>query len=192
MSEESTNVDMTQSESEYQGEPLVEKAVAQEVVPDNQDEQANAHDVSKLVAESRKYRSRAQKIEAEYSQLQKQVDADRHKQMESQNQWQQLAEERAATIADLEPVVERARADELSQRETLLANLSEDDRETFGDLPLAKLRVLHNRLSTNNQKLPVANNPAVRANEVPKDWFNMPQSDRAKNWKKIVSGYAKK
>ena len=77
MSEESTNVDMTQSESEYQGEPLVEKAVAQEVVPDNQDEQANAHDVSKLVAESRKYRSRAQKIEAEYSQLQKQVDADR-------------------------------------------------------------------------------------------------------------------
>ena len=40
-----------------------------------------------------------------------------HKQMESQNQWQQLAEERAATIADLEPVVERARADEFYLKE---------------------------------------------------------------------------
>lgn len=189
MSEEAT---MTQSESEYQGEPLVEKAVSQEVEPNNQDEQANAHDVSKLVAESRKYRSRAQNVEAELSKLQKSMESDRQKQMEEQNQWQQLAEERAAKIAELEPIVEIARADEASQREQLIADLSEEDRETFGDLPLTKLRVLHAKLTNQTQKLPVASNPAVAANEVPKDWFNMNQNDRSKQWGKIVAGYVKK
>ena len=190
MSEEAT----TQAEAPQIAEGTrspVEPKVSIEVEPQNQNEQADAQDVGKLVADSRKYRQRAQKSELELAKLQKQIDSDRQKQLEEQNEWQQLAEERAARLAELEPIVEMAQQDEARMREEILADLSEEDRETFGDLPLAKLRALHSKLNSNNQRLAVANNPAVAANEVPQDWTSMNRNDRAKNWDKIVARYRK-
>jgi hypothetical protein len=111
--------------------------------------------------------------------------------MEEQQQWQTLAEERAARLAELEPIVERAKSDEAQMREQILSEFSEEDRDTFGDLPLPKLRALRNKLNTNNPRLAVANNPGVPANEVPQDWTNMSRNDRAKNWDKIVARYRK-
>lgn len=169
----------------------VEKPVSVEVEP-QQDEQANAQDMSKLVADSRKYRQRAQKSEAELAQLQKQIESNRQKQMEENKQWQQLAEERAARIAELEPIVEMAQQDEARMREEILADFSEEDRETFGDLPLPKLRALQAKLTQDNPRLAVANNPAVAANEVPQDWTNMNRNQRAKNWDRIIASYRRK
>jgi hypothetical protein len=166
----------------------VESKVSVEVKP-QQDEQANAQDVGKLVADSQKYRKRAQKSELELAKLQKQIEATRQKQMEEQNQWQQLAEERAARIAELEPIVEMAQQDEARMREEILADLSEEDREVFGDLPLSKLRALQAKLKQTSPRLAVANNPAVSANEIPQDWTSMNRNQRAKNWDKIIASY---
>jgi hypothetical protein len=166
----------------------VESKVSVEVKP-QQDEQANAQDVGKLVADSQKYRKRAQKSELELAKLQKQIEATRQKQMEEQNQWQQLAEERAARIAELEPIVEMAQQDEARMREEILAELSEEDREVFGDLPLSKLRALQAKLKQTSPRLAVANNPAVSANEIPQDWTSMNRNQRAKNWDKIIASY---
>jgi predicted RNase H-like nuclease (RuvC/YqgF family) len=191
MSEEATTPEAPQI-AEGTRSP-VEPKVSTEVTPTSQEQEVNeaAQNVNQLVSDARKYRKRAQSSEAELSKLQKQIDADRQTQMEEQNQWQQLAEERAVKIAELEPIVDQALKDEASMRENLLADLSEEDRETFGDLPLSKLRALHSKLNTNNPRLAVANNPAVTANEVPQDWTNMNRNDRAKNWDKIVSRYRK-
>lgn len=191
MSEEATITEAPQP-AEGTRSP-VEPKVSTEVTPTSQEQEVNeaAQNVNQLVSDARKYRKRAQSSEAELSKLQKQIDADRQTQMEKQNQWQQLAEERAVKIAELEPIVEQALKDEASMRENLLADLSEEDRENFGDLPLAKLRALHSKLNTNNPRLAVANNPAVAANEVPQDWTNMSRNDRAKNWDKIVARYRK-
>ena len=188
MSEEAT----TQAEAPQIAEGTrspVEPKVSIEVEPQNQNEQADAQDVGKLVADSRKYRQRAQKSELELAKLQKQIDSDRQKQLEDQNEWQQLAEERASRLAELEPIVEMAQQDEARMREEILADLSEEDRETFGDLPLSKLRALHSKLTQNNPRLAVASNPAVAANEVPKDWTKMDRNDRVKHWDKIVASY---
>jgi phage gp29-like protein len=141
------------------------------------------------VADSQKYRKRAQKSELELAKLQKQIEATRQKQMEEQNQWQQLAEERAARIAELEPIVEMAQQDEARMREEILADLSEEDREVFGDLPLSKLRALQAKLKQTSPRLAVANNPAVSANEIPQDWTSMNRNQRAKNWDKIIASY---
>ena len=167
--------------------------VSTEVDPNSQEQEVNeaAQNVNQLVSESRKYRKRAQSSEAELAKLQKQIAADREKQMEKQNEWQALAEERAARLAELEPIVEQARKDESALREQILNDLSEEDRDTFGDLPLPKLRALHQKLTQNNQRLAVANNPAVPANEVPEDWTKMDRNSRSKNWDKIVARYRK-
>ena len=188
MSEEATVQTEAPQPAEGTRSP-VEPKVSTEVEPQNQDEQPNAQDVGKLVADSRKYRQRAQKSEAELAKLQKQIDSDRQKQLEEQNEWQQLAEERAARLAELEPIVEQAQQDEARMREEILADLSEEDREVFGDLPLSKLRALQTKLNQDSPRLAVANNPAVSANEVPQDWTSMNRNQRAKHWDKIVARY---
>jgi len=167
----------------------VEPKVSTEVAPESQDQDIDLPDYGALVQESKKYRARAQQSESELAKLQKQIDADRQKQMEEQNEWQQLAEERALKISELEPIVEQAQRNEAQIRDQILADFSEEDKETFGDLPLSKLRALHSKLNPNNPRLAIANNPAVPANEVPEDWTKMDRKDRVKHWDKIVASY---
>ena len=169
----------------------VEKPISTEVAPnESQDKDIELPDYGSLIQDSKKYRKRAQESESKLANLQKKIDSDRQKQMEEQNQWQALAEERALRIAELEPIVEQAKLDEDNQREQILGDFSPEDRETFGDLPLSKLRALHGKL-IQNPKVAVSNNPAVPANEVPEDWTNMNRSNRQKNWDKIVASYIK-
>ena len=191
MSEEATTQEAPQ-QAEGTERPPIEKAVAQEVVPNNQDQEINeeAQNVNQLVSDARKYRKRAQKSESDLAQLKKQIESNRQKQMEENKQWQQLAEERAARIAELEPIVELAQQDESRMREEILSEFTEEDRETFGDLPLSKLRVLANKLTNNQQRLAVASNPAVPASNDLKDWTKMNKEDRSKNWTSILNMYA--
>jgi chromosome segregation ATPase len=170
----------------------VESKVSTEVAPESQETTVDeTPDVNQLVAESRKYRKRSQAAETELAKLQKQISSDREKQMEEQQQWQTLAEERQARISELEPIVERAMNEETALREQILAEFSEEDRETFGDLPLPKLRALQSKFNQNTPRVPIASNPGVPANEVPEDWTKMNRNDRAKHWDKIISSYRK-
>ena len=189
MSEEATKTPEAPQIAEGTRSP-VEPKVSKEVAPKSQEPTVDeTPDVNQLVAESRKYRKRSQAAETELAKLQKQIDSDRETQMEEQQQWQTLAEERAVKIAELEPIVERARNEEAQLREQILSEFSDEDRETFGDLPLPKLRALHAKLIQNTARVPIANNPGVPANEVPEDWTKMDRADRAKHWDKIVASY---
>ena len=182
------NVQSAPGDKPYVERPPVEKAVAQEAVANETQDQPDNREVGDLIAESRKYRSRAQKSEAELAELRKKVESQRIKELEAKKEWQTLAEERAARIAELEPVVERAMKEEAELREQLLGDFSVDDREVFGDLPMAKLRALHGKI-IQNPRIPIANNPAVPANEIQEDWTAMNDKDRKKNWSKIIEGY---
>jgi len=189
MSEEATKTTEAPQIAEGTRSP-VEPKVSVEVAPKSQETTVDeTPDVNQLIAESKKYRKRSQAAETELVKLQKQISTDREKQMEEQQQWQTLAEERQARISELEPIVERAMNEETALREQILAEFSEEDRETFGDLPLPKLRALQTKLNQNNSRVPIANNPGVPANEVPEDWTKMDRNDRAKHWDKIVASY---
>jgi len=182
------NVQNAPGDKPYVERPPVEKAVAQEAVAEQTQDQPDNREIGDLIAESRKYRSRAQKSEAALAEMQKQAEAQRIKELEAKKEWQTLAEERAAKIAELEPVVEQAMKEEADMREQILSDFSVDDREVFGDLPMAKLRALHGKI-IQNPRIPIANNPAVPANEVQEDWTAMNDKDRKKNWTKIIDGY---
>ena len=83
----------------------VESKVSTEVAPNkSQNQDLESPDYGALVQESKKYRARAQQSESDLANLQKQIDADRQKQMEEQNEWQQLAEERAFKLSELVPI----------------------------------------------------------------------------------------
>ena len=121
---------------------------AKEVATDSQDQQAHpSPEVGDLIAESKKYRSRAQNAEDHLSQLPKQLEADKENQMAEQNKWQELAEQRGSKLQEKEPVIEAAMKQLESMREEILADMSEEDRETLGDLPLDKLKAIHSKIN---------------------------------------------
>jgi len=178
------------SEENVQSAPTEEQPQkAQEVATDSQDQPAQS-DVGELIAESKKYRLRSQKAESELAKLKKEVEQGRQTQLEEQEQWKTLAEERANTIAELEPIVKLAREQEEAMRTELLVDMSEEDRDTFGALPMNQLRAIHKKL--NNARVNVANNPAVPVNEVIGEYKDIPDTDRQKNWIGILDKYKKR
>ncbi len=191
MSEETKSQSVENQPKPYVEQPVVEKQTSTEVATDSQNNDIELPDYGQLVQESKKYRKRAQESEAKLAKMEKQREADRQKQMEEQNQWQQLAEERQAKLNEMEPIVEAFKKDEADQRERILADFEESDREQFGGLSLPQLRALHSKLiNTNDSVPPTSGTPARAVNPNNKDWTKMDRTERQANWKDIVKSYA--
>jgi hypothetical protein len=192
MSEEVKSQSVETQPKPYVEQPVVEKQTSTEVATDSQNNDIELPDYGQLVQESKKYRKRAQESEAKLAKMEKQAEADRQKQMEEQNQWQQLAEERQAKLNEMEPIVEAFKKDEAEQRERILADFEESDREQFGSLTLPQLRALHSKLTntTDSAVPPTSGTPARAVNPNNKDWTKMSKEDRRQNWGDIVRNYA--
>tara|TARA_R100000458_G_C8186471_1_gene181673 strand:+ start:204 stop:776 length:573 start_codon:yes stop_codon:yes gene_type:complete len=180
----------TQNATGYTEQPPVEKAVAQEVVTDNQKEQPSEPEIGSLIAESKKYRNRAQEAENKLAKMEKKLAQDRENTMAEQNKWQELAEERGAKLSEQEPIIEAAMNEMAAYREEILADFSEEDKEAFGDLNLTQLRSLHRKLiNESNSVKPTDGTPARTANPENKNWMDMDQKERRANWQSIIDGY---
>jgi hypothetical protein len=193
MSEENKSQEVKPEPKAYVEQPVVEKPTSTEVAPDSQNNDLELPDYGQLVQESKKYRKRAQDSEAKLQKMLKEKDIERQKQMESQNEWQALAEERAVKIQELEPIVEQFKRDEAEQRELILSDFNEEDKAQFGGLSLPQLRTLHSRLvKPTGDLVPTDKTPARSLNPTNKDWTTMSESERRSNWGSIVRGYALK
>ena len=153
-------------------------------------ESTSSDDYAEFIAESKKYRQRAQKAETKLGKLQKQMDVDRQKQMAENDQWRELAEERGSKIDELEPIVERARAEDASLREELLSDFSDEDRDDFRELPTPALRKVHGKIlkpkpaKTETSVAGFSNTPSKKMSE-------MSKSEKRDNWSGIIAGYMK-
>jgi hypothetical protein len=192
MSEETNSQSVETQPKSYVERPVVEKQTSTEVAPQSQETDVELPDYGQLVQESKKYRKRAQESEAKFEKLNKRLEVERQKQMEEQNQWQQLAEERALKLSEMEPIVATFMKDEANQREKILGDFTEDDREQFGSLSLPQLRTLHAKLINTkpDSVLSTSGTPARSVNPENKHWTKMNESERRDNWSDIVKGYS--
>jgi len=190
MSEDNNTQSVETQPKAYVEQPVVEKSTSTEMANKSQEKDLDIPDYGQLVQESKKYRKRAQESEAKLEKLIKQKDIERQKQLEEQNEWQTLAEERALKLKELEPIVEQYKKEETEQREMILSRLSEEDREQFGDLPLPKLRILEKKLNNNGTVPSTSVSRARTVNPTNKDWTKMSTEERRTNWGDIVKGYA--
>jgi|TARA_B100000315_G_scaffold35276_1_gene29930 uncharacterized protein YaaN involved in tellurite resistance len=147
-------------------------------------------DYADTVAESKKYRQRAQKAEQKLDKLQKRVETERQKQMADNDEWRELAEERAQKIAELEPIVERAQAAENLMRNELLSDFSDEDRETFKELPTPALRKVHGKIL--KPKPAKTDSSVAGASSLPsKKMSNMTKEEKRDNWSGVLASYIK-
>jgi hypothetical protein len=110
-----------------------------------------------------------------------------------QNEWKEIAEKRQAHIDSMENDYNRLKGAEEVYREELLNSLSDEDKESFGDLSVEQLRTLTNKLNKEiNSVAPTSGAPARSTNPTNKSWVDMSAEERRDNWGDILQGYAKR
>ena len=168
---------------------------AQEVAPnDSQMESNESPDVNSFIAESKKYRSRAQEAESKLTALQSSIAKQEDDRLVEQNEWKELAEKRQTQISSMETDYNRLKGAEDAYREELLNGLSEEDRTAFGSLSVSQLRVLTDKFKITNDEpvAPTSSSPARSVNPTNKNWVDMSSEERRSNWGDILNSYIKK
>ena len=158
--------------------------------------QEENNEVGSLIAESKKYRTRAQSAEAELNELKENLKLQETKQLEEKEEFKSLYEKMKEENSQLKPVVEQFQIQEKQRREHLLSQLSDEDQEIYVDLPTIKLEKHIERLG--NKKVQISDAKEVTSSgkfaENAK-WADLSEKDRTearknpKLWKQIVDGY---
>ena len=86
---------------------------------------------SEFIAESKKYRKRAQDAESELANLQKQLEAQDNAKLKEKEEFKTLAEKYEAQVNELSPFKDKYDSLVEQRRNVLLERLPEDRRETF-------------------------------------------------------------
>ncbi len=109
---------------------------------------------SELLQEVMQKKERLQKAESKIAELEKVQEVERQKQLEENEEWKTLAEERAKQLSEVLPVVDQYKAERTAEKEKLLSDFPEDDREEFKELTLAQLRSVHGKILKPKNNIP--------------------------------------
>ena len=146
-----------------------------------------------LIAESKKYRSRAQEAESQLAELRASLEKKKEEELAKQNKWEELATKRQSELDSIKSDYERLKGAEQAYKEELLNSLGEDERETFKDLSVSQLRALSEKLKIETQEVPsTSSTPARTANTSSKSWVDMSNEERRANWGAILQSYVKR
>ena len=143
------------------------------------------------VANAKKLRKRSQDAESKLTNFQtKQTEIEEAK-LKEEGEFKTLLDKRDSEIKDLK--VKAQAYDELltSEKESILNKMTEEDRETFGNLPLKELKALDAKLTS--QKPVQQNNPILSgmAKSAPisnKNYAEMTEAERKVWHEQILSG----
>jgi myosin heavy subunit len=170
------------------------QGTVQEVATDSQKEVTESPEVGNLIAESKKYRSRAQEAESQLAELKSTLEKQEEERMAKQNKWEELANKRQTELDSIKSDYERLKGAEEAYKEELLNSLGEAERETFKDLSVSQLRALSEKLKIDVQE-PVpdtSSTPSATVNPNNKSWVDMSNEERRANWGAILQSYVKR
>ena len=166
----------------------------QEVATNSQEQVTESPDVGNLIAESKKYRTRAQEAESKLAELQSSLEKKKEEELAEQNKWEELATKRQSELDLIKTDYERLKGAEEAYKEELLNSLGEEERETFKDLSVSQLRTLSEKLKIEVQeKVPdTSSTPSATVNTSNKSWVDMSNEERRANWGAILQSYVKR
>ena len=170
------------------------KAVVSETVSEQPTQEASTSspDVGALIAESKKYRSRAQDAEARIAKMEKTLKKAEETKLKEKEDFKALYEKVSSENESLSSVAEKWNKYEEVRRGSLLENHPEEDREQLATLDLETLEFVTNKINNNKANAPeVAGNPRQTV-KLDKNWAAMDVDERRENWGDIVKSFNKK
>ena len=131
-----------------------------------------------LVAESKKYRLRAQDAEKERDDLKAQIAEKENLDLKAKEEFKTLSEKQEAELSELRPYRDKFEAIEASTREELLLKLPEDKRDEFKSESINTLRSVVGMVAEKSPETPPARG-SVGNQPPPKHWMEY-EGDEAK------------
>ena len=107
---------------------------------------------SEHIAESKKYRKRAQDAETKLVNLEKQLETQQNQKLKEKEEYKTLAEKYEAQVNELNPYKDKYEGLVEQRRNVLLERLPEDRRETFKNKDLDVLEFMVSELKTKTQE----------------------------------------
>jgi len=130
-----------------------ENQVSNEAVVDNGAESVTQEVAqNEYIAESKKYRKRAQDAETRLANLEKQLETQQNQKLKEKEEYKTLAEKYEAQVNDLNPYKDKYEGLVEQRRNVLLERLPEDKRETFKNKDLDVLEFMVSELKTKTQE----------------------------------------
>ena len=130
-----------------------EKQVSNEAVVENGAESVVQESAqSEHIAESKKYRKRAQDAESKLSNLQKQLESQANAKLKQKEEYKTLAEKYEAQVNELSPFKDKYDSLVDQRKSKLLESLPEDKREIFKNKDLDVLEFMVDELKTKTQE----------------------------------------
>ena len=146
---------------------------------------------NEYIAESKKYRKRAQEAESQLSELQKQLEQQENAKLKEKEEFKTLAEKFEAQVNELNPYKEKYEAILTDRKTTLLEQLPEEQREQFKNKDLDVLEFMVSQVNTKTHTEPNVR-ATVKGKTMSEEWHKMSKQDKERNWSDIVKSFAKK
>jgi hypothetical protein len=175
--EGSMSEDKTQAATE-----TVSESPATETTQDSSNEQ--------YIAESKKYRKRAQDAEAKLAEYEKAKAKAEESRLKEKEEFKTLYEKASSEIESLTSNASKWAKYEKAKRVSLLENHPEGERESLSKLDLETLEYVTSKINNTKQNAPeVVGNAKKVAPEKPVDWSD--KQNLKQNWATILNQYKK-
>ena len=161
-------------------EETVSEAPATETTQDSSNEG--------LIAESKKYRKRAQDAESKLLEYQKKFQAQEEAKLKEKEDFKTLYEQANSKIESLTNNAEKWNKYEQVKREKLLELHPAEDRDSLSNLDLETLEYITNKIKSVKPNAPEVVGKA-REGVIKKPLSEMTDAEKAANWQSILKGY---
>ena len=158
----------------------VSESPATETTQDSSNEQ--------YIAESKKYRKRAQDAETRLAEFEKKFAAAEEDKLKKKEEYKTLYEKASSEMEGLTANADKWAKYEEAKRISLLDNHPEEDRESLSKLDLETLEYVTNKINNIKPNAPEALGQA-RKKGLEKPYSEMNEKEKKENWGKILQQY---
>ena len=142
------------------------------------------------IAESKKYRKRAQEAEARLAKLEKSLTKAEEDKLKEKEEFKTLYEQASSKVEKLSANAEKWSSYENNRRASLLESHPEEDRESLSKIDLETLEYITNKIKSVKPNAPEVVGRA-RESVIKKPLSEMSNDEKAANWQNILKSYKK-
>ena len=168
------------------------KTVASETVSEQptQETPASSPDVGALIAESKKYRSRAQDAEARIAEMEKKFAKAEEAKLKEKEDFKTLYEKVSSENETLSSVADKWTRYEETRRASLLEKHPEEERDSLSNLDLETLEYVTGKINNTKPNAPQVLGQTKQA-KLEKPFSEMSKQEKSANWQSIIKAYKK-
>ena len=160
------------------------ETVSESPAPETTQDSSN----DQYIAESKKYRKRAQDAETRLAEFEKKFAAAEEDKLKKKEEYKTLYEKASSEMEGLTANADKWAKYEEAKRISLLDNHPEEDRESLSKLDLETLEYVTNKINNIKPNAPEALGQA-RKKGLEKPYSEMNEKEKKENWGKILQQY---